>query len=661
MRSTGFKVLALAAILLLAWGPGLSDVREARAESYIGQRVGWAYTGDEVLNETQTTGSSSMSIYAANWFSTAIMVFRGEIQTVSFYGRKGGSPPNALTVDLRGDDGSGKPSSTVYRTVDLPAAGIGTTNAWINATFTSPLRINSSSQIIHIVLHTVLGDATNRYFWMAELAADPYRGASYNLCASTTSGSSWTIDAGADGQFKTYPMWWYNGITTTADSDSYGSGASTQYRFNFTKSFPSGSSERALNVTYPLLSYRVNVTTTGGSLISSSSYSDSFYNWTHRIVGIPEAVISASGNSYSLFTHRWAAVYWFSGLFYENGTYKNSVSLSMANSSGSFSYTLSHTLIVGTSSIPDAFYWPIGSYTRYIAPVEAQENFTITYPDGDVAGYSFIIRDFIGITAGQDCYLESSRTVNGSIRLIERILITTTINGVPLSLTQNRIYIIEIYDSSMDVGHEFGYFMPTGYNREPVLTLQELAFTDQAQMVSQYVRTEAQREDPYTTITVIYNNTLSSEYNADANLLVKKRDGTLVYNSTTSDDAHTWTVPGLTNTTDYIIFLTVTHDFWGSLKWTKILSGAHSFFSPPDLGVLGTWGGIPSGNILSAGLILLTAGLFSFLSAGLGIFVVVVLSAGLIRLGWISSVSSGIIIICLGLAIMLALSQRLRR
>lgn len=657
MRSIVIKTLALAAILLLAWGSGLTDIPVARAVAgapYTDQRVGWAY-GITGLNETAGQANTDDQIYTINWRSQAIRFFpRGNFTHLRIYVGKTGAPTNLL-VSLYSNGGDEKPSSQLalwnFTTASISVG-------WNNLTLSPPYKIPSLGKY-HIVLRQTGGSSANYWMWY-KLAAGTYQGTGYCKESSSDSGASWVFTTASDYSFDIYYTR-INQITTTSDSDSFGSGASTQFRFNFTYAFPTGSSVRALNVTYPLLSYRVNVTTTGGSLISSSSYSDSSYNGTHRIVGIPEAVISVSGNSYSLFTHRWAAVYFFRGLFYENGTYKNSVSLSMANSSGSWSYTLSHTLIVGTSSIPDAFYWPIGSYTRYIAPLEAQENFTITYPDGYVAGYSFMIRDFIGITAGQDCYLESSRTVNGSIQLIERILITTTINGVPLSLTQNRIYIIEIYDSSMDVGHEFGYFMPTGYNLEPSLTLQEMAFTDQAQMVSQYVRTEAQREDPYTSIIVIYNNTLSSEYNADANLLVKKRDGTLVYNSTTSDDAHTWTVPGLTNTTDYIIFLTVTHDFWGTLKWNKVLSGAHTFLSPPDLGVLGTWGGIPSGNILSAGLILLVAGLFSFLSAGLGIFVVVVLSAGLIRLGWISSVSSGIIIVCLGLAIMLAMSQRLRR
>lgn len=653
-----FKALALAMVLLgsLAIMP---EIREARAQTtYTAQKVGWGSYYLYTLNESSTgTGTAGQNIQTVYWDSQEVSLFTGQyIKLIGLNLKKQGSPPNPLTVELR-TDSSDSPSSTILGSGTISAASLTTSYVWYNITL-SVIKLTSSA-MYHIVCHTTGGDGSNYYGWNAG-ADSSYKSTSYEGENSANSGTSWA-DQAYDYTFKVYPSPLSSGYTTTTSSQFWSSGSSKQYRFDFSYSFAGGSTDRSLNCTYPRDSYRINVTTNAGTLITASSYTDSLLNGTHRTVSIPEAVIASYGSSYYLYSHEFNHVYWLTGQDYDNGTYRGSVSLTMANTTGSYTETLNHILVVGTSSIPDSFCWPIGSFTRYIAPLEDFENFTITYPDGTGEAYSFMIRDFIGIIPGEDCYLESFRMMSGIQTLIERQLIKDTINGVPLSLTQNRVYIIEIYDTTNEVGHEFGYFMPTAYNTEPYLTLSTLAFTDQAQMVSQWVRTEAQREDPYTSIIVIYNNTLSSSYNADANLKVKKRDGTLIYDSTTTDDYHLWTVPGLTNTTDYIIYLTVTHEFWGTLKWTKILSGAHSFLAPPDLGILGTWGGIPSGNVLSATLILMVAGLFSFLSAGVGIFIVVVLSAGLLRLGWISTPSSGIIIVTLGLAILLALSLRLKR
>lgn len=656
MRFTEFRVLVLA-ILLLGSLALVPELREAQASgsTYTAQCVGWAY-GTTGLNDTGIYANTDDLIYTVNWRSQAVRMFPlGNFSYVRLYLSKTGSPTD-LSVKLYSNGGDEKPGS-LLATWTFTAASI-SSGAWNNLTLSPRYTITSSGKY-HIVLSQSGGTSGNYYIW-GKNAAGAYQGTGYCKESSSDSGATWSFTTSADYSFEIYYVK-INRLTTSSSSEYWGSGSSRSYRVNFTYAFPSGAPSKSLNVTYIRSSYLNNVTTQAGALVSSSSYTDSVYNGTHRIISLSNSGINTYGNSYSLYSHEWPVVYWLTGLSYENGTHKNSVTVTMANSSGSWDYTLSYTLIVGTSSIPEAFSWSMGSYNRLIKPISSQENFTITYFDGTPQVYLFDIRDFIGITAGADCYLESWRNINGTDSLIERQQITDTINGVPLTLTQARIYKIEIWDSGQSVRHEFGYFLPTSYNTEPVLTLQDLGFTDQAQMVSQYVRVEASRDDTWTSIVVIYNNTLSSEYNADASLLVKKRDGTVVYNSSTTDDAHTWTVPGLTNSTDYLVFLTITHEFWGTLKYSKILAGVRNFFSPPDLGVLGTWGGIPSGNILSAGLILLVAGLFSFLSAGVGIFIVVALSAGLLGMGWISSPSSGIIIVCLALAVMLSLSQRLRR
>jgi hypothetical protein len=156
-----------------------------------------------VLDQSQTnhgTDQVPLVIYGTRWAAQSFKAgISAPLDDVHFYFIKTGSPPNALTVELRNVSG-GVPGSTVYATTTISSGSFsGGAGSEVTATFASPYTLVAGTTYA-IVCYTSAGDVSNCY--------DP-RGASGGYADgdaffSLNSGGAWTNDNPLDMYFATY-------------------------------------------------------------------------------------------------------------------------------------------------------------------------------------------------------------------------------------------------------------------------------------------------------------------------------------------------------------------------------------------------------------------------------------------------------------------------
>lgn len=161
---------------------------------------------------------NGQAIYGATWEAQTFTVssFSHTIVQVSIYAYDSGTPVGNFTLGIRLTS-SDKPTGNDLTNVSVVASTFfNSTKAWRNLTITPEFAINSS--VVYAVVCS-LPDSTigNRVTWIYNASA-PYSQGS--RCYSTTSGSTWSIDANIDYGFKIFgnpisPTYNSAGVTTT--------------------------------------------------------------------------------------------------------------------------------------------------------------------------------------------------------------------------------------------------------------------------------------------------------------------------------------------------------------------------------------------------------------------------------------------------------------
>jgi len=100
--------------------------------------------------------------------------------------------------------------------------------------------------------------------------------------------------------------------------------------------------------------------------------------------------------------------------------------------------------------------------------------------------------------------------------------------------------------------------------------------------------------------------------------------------------------------TDYWVVVEIDHGFFGLLDYSKLLDYDRTYNAFPDIGILGTFGGIDTANLTCLILVLGVFGGFSRYSAGLALILAFSL-AGVLRL--IGANSWDYNVLALGLAL----------
>ena len=493
---------------------------------------------------------------------------------------------------------------------------------------------------------------TDTVFFMGAWAAS--QAGTSVLAYSTNGGTLKSIDdttGFADDPFvetnshadRTYNIqfrgWGYKNTYTTHNL-YYGNATHYVARRDLNYTFPTGSGQRQIRITYPVDEYVVNVTRSNGgafdTILSSSDFTDASLNATHKLITIPEATIALYGGDYRTFTQSYNYLYTFYGLYYENGTSAGDVDVTVYFTDGTTTtINVNGTLIYGADETIDEISWevpePTGQDARPIAFYQSSGTVYLFTPEDTYGVYQFDINDYSGRVGQGECYLESYRAVNGTWRLVERRQFTGIYNDVPMLMVLYKIYKIQIRFSDGSI-YDHGYFYP-GVDLEPTIAITTIPFSDQAHTVYQYITAEATRPNA-THIQLEYTDETPGYDTSAANMTITYRNGSQAYTTAVAGaDSITFNWYGANNVTDYVVYLYLTHQLHGSIQQTWILDYSRIFESFPDLELFGDFGGLPTSNLWAITVGLVIAGACSFKSAAVAPFLFMCIQAIFTYLG----------------------------
>jgi len=274
--------------------------------------------------------------------------------------------------------------------------------------------------------------------------------------------------------------------------------------------------------------------------------------------------------------------------------------------------------------------------------------------------YQFYIKDLTGYLNGKTAILEAWRNVNGSDTVIESGAFNNPINGVPLTLSRFTIVRLKLLFEDGVTRYDFGDFMPTGDPLSHTLVFNYMDFDQTINFVTAYVSASATRSLNFTNIDLEHLNNLTDGYSFSASYQVKTRDGSLIDSWGSSSDSDSHGFSGLTPATAYFLFAEFEHDYWDGLTikkaWTFPGETSFNLTAFPDLEDLGyTFGGVT--EVIPVGILLMVAGLFSYVSAPIGIIFTVLVAGAMADIG-ILSVSSTALGLALSLGIIMAVGRR---
>jgi len=262
--------------------------------------------------------------------------------------------------------------------------------------------------------------------------------------------------------------------------------------------------------------------------------------------------------------------------------------------------------------------------------------------------YLFTIIDFVGIT---NPYLESILNINGTDRIVERWKVTST-NSIPLILSWGTTYKIRLvcdqgttlWEATASSETSFTY-MVTSANFPP-------SYVSFGQNVSLSIT----RQNA-TYIQAVYVDGLDKTNWMELN--IETRSGIVAYttNNTGSTQTINWYSAG--NETDYIAYVTISHQTLGTLYWTQVLvAPSANMTSPFDFSFLGSFP-LPLTQVFGGFIVLLFAGVASTKNAVVGLFVTICVAALLTAVG-ILALPSTLIIGAMAFVFLYVLAYRKR-
>jgi hypothetical protein len=161
---------------------------------------------------------------------------------------------------------------------------------------------------------------------------------------------------------------------------------------------------------------------------------------------------------------------------------------------------------------------------------------------------------------------------------------------------------------------DWGYLVG-GVDSTPVIIIRDVQFSAQAQITYRYVTVEITRPLT-TTITIDYNDT--RQQTNWVNISISERNGPQVHSDSSTLSSKTFNWAGANASLDYLVVVDIDHEFFGDLNMWKYVDYSPTFYAAPNIEALGTFGGLQTGNIISALISILCISVFSYY-AGVGI------------------------------------------
>ncbi len=157
------------------------------------------------LDQQQTSSSSSAGLFATQSAGQTFTagITGGLDQADLLLSNAGGPSAEPLTVEIR-NASAGRPGTSVLASASIPNSAIGTTEAFVPATFATPAAVTAGTQYALVAYTThVTNDCCG---WFYQDATDPYSGgAGFNSMEPVPPQGIWSNQGGGDDYaFKTY-------------------------------------------------------------------------------------------------------------------------------------------------------------------------------------------------------------------------------------------------------------------------------------------------------------------------------------------------------------------------------------------------------------------------------------------------------------------------
>jgi len=177
---------------------------------------------DEILDQSQEESPSSSYVRETVWGAQGYSPTVEYQSKIAIKADRFGTPPDNAYLEIRTDDGTGKPSSTVVVSMSLSYDNFleFSSNSWVEFDHED---FEVTEEKYHICLSSPSSDGSNYYDWFYS-TSDVYDGGTYAY--SSDSGSSWTTVATYDFTFKTYAV-----------SENYEESENATVEFAFTPDF----------------------------------------------------------------------------------------------------------------------------------------------------------------------------------------------------------------------------------------------------------------------------------------------------------------------------------------------------------------------------------------------------------------------------------------
>jgi len=283
------------------------------------------------------------------------------------------------------------------------------------------------------------------------------------------------------------------------------------------------------------------------------------------------------------------------------------------------------------SSAVKYFQWDVGlGLYRHYSPIASGETIYLYVPETTAYSYNIFVQCFGNITTNYTP-LKTLLMVNGVLKVIESYAISN-IYQVPIVCVPGRTYLRRI---TMNDGTLYeDTFTPNTLTATDVMVIKPISFSSQVQGSFSYVRMEATRPLG-NTVSASYSDTLGST--TSFAMYVYNENMSLVYQSTVLNPLNgraqiSW--DGANETFNYRVRMAASHANFGTLTAENYLLIAPTYHAPFDLSWMGTqYSWLPT--LIPYSIILIVAGVFSTLTAGVGMLAMVAVAGVLYLIGWL--------------------------
>lgn len=392
----------------------------------------------------------------------------------------------------------------------------------------------------------------------------------------------------------------------------------------------------------------------------------------HASLGDPHTVIGASSWSYNnvskilsvIVAHSSeveVAVLWGTWTFTFKGPYNEATGLLFSGGVNvtayyinmtTTSFTVDGTFYFATNSSPLYFSFDLSPFNREYWVSTGENSSTIYIANASTTLYTV---SFLDLAGALDTYpfVEAQHYLNGTLRTVEKRKVDEQ-KKIIMALVTGEKYTLIIKDGS---DYTFGDLLMTSTTSFQ-LTLKGIEFPENILLAYQYVRMYADRHNNLTSISMLYEDTLSETTNVNSTVYFE--NGTIAYtNLQVGVDTFNVTWASANYSLSYYAVMTSNHGNFGELVYKTTLPRGYTS-NPWAIDWLGELpNNISTSTLIPLFVVLAVFAAFGRMNAFLGIFLGISTVALFVWIGWFN-VPVAMLVVALMFTILYAFARKRR-